>query len=47
MIVGLGAAADLVAQNLDKYYTQMKLMRDYLEERLKVRMIQFNVFSSQ
>jgi cysteine sulfinate desulfinase/cysteine desulfurase-like protein len=36
MIAGLGKAADLVSLNLDKYATNMKETRDYLENRLKV-----------
>ena len=36
MIVGLGKAAELVTINLNKYSTHMKLIRDYLEHRLKV-----------
>lgn len=36
MILGLGKAAELVTQNLDKYYTNMKETRDYLETRLEV-----------
>ena len=37
MIVGLGKAAELVTENLEKYSSHMREMRDYLELRLSVR----------
>jgi cysteine sulfinate desulfinase/cysteine desulfurase-like protein len=36
MIVGLGEAARLVCENLSTYSRHMKIMRNYLEEKLKV-----------
>lgn len=36
MIAGLGQAAQLVTNNLEKYGTHMKEIRDYLEEQLEV-----------
>lgn len=35
MIAGLGQASQLVVENLDQYHKNMKLIRDYLEVRLK------------
>ena len=35
MIAGLGKAAEFVSRNLNQYYTQMKEVRDYLEQRLQ------------
>lgn len=37
MIAGLGQASKLVTENIDKYNKHMQKIRDYLEERLKVR----------
>lgn len=37
MIAGLGQASKLVTENIDKYNRHMEKVRDYLEERLKVR----------
>lgn len=37
MIAGLGQASKLVTENIDKYNRHMKKVRDYLEDRLKVR----------
>ncbi|XP_022104234.1 selenocysteine lyase-like isoform X2 [Acanthaster planci] len=35
MIAGLGKAAELVCQNLEKYEVQMREVRDYLEDQLQ------------
>ncbi|KAJ7385021.1 hypothetical protein OS493_018710 [Desmophyllum pertusum] len=35
MIAGLGCASQLVVDNLDQYHDNMKMVRDYLEFRLK------------
>lgn len=37
MIVGLGVAAKLVSDNMDKYSDHMKSIRDYLQNELVVR----------
>lgn len=37
MIAGLGQASKLVTENIDKYNRHMEKVRDYLEDRLKVR----------
>lgn len=37
MIVGLGKAAELVSENLEKYASIMRETRDYLEQRLVVK----------
>lgn len=45
MIAGLGQASQLVLDNLDQYHDNMKMVRDYLEIRLKETFedkIQFN-----
>ena len=36
MVVGLGAACDLVCRNLQAYRGNMEATRNYLEEQLKV-----------
>ena len=36
MIAGLGAAAQLVTDNVDKYCSHMREIRNYLEEQLEV-----------
>jgi selenocysteine lyase len=36
MIAGLGEAARLVCENLSTYCRHMEIIRDYLEEKLKV-----------
>lgn len=36
MIVGLGRAAQLVTDNVDRYFAHMSEIRDYLEAQLEV-----------
>jgi cysteine sulfinate desulfinase/cysteine desulfurase-like protein len=36
MIAGLGEAARLVCENLSRYSKHMEVVRDYMEEKLKV-----------
>ena len=43
-IVGLGKAAELVNQNLEKYSIHMREMRDYLEASLVVIEFLFILF---
>ena len=37
MIAGLGKAAELVADHVTTYASSMAAVRDYMEERLQVR----------